>query len=219
MVTRISEETGNPIIKVPAGHDQSINNTGWRVIVKASEVDSSDPMSVLKNEMKILNSSEALMRFATPTAEGQRARNAKIALCSVQNLTKVGREFLQEKFDNAVAGKAVAKIQSIDKIGSRELIELKLGSDEDFPFFVLLEVHRNSDDKVQGIELFNQRLPVDTFKDIAKFLVDLAKQGPEKSKSSDIVIKTGITLKAEDIDVEGVKAAIKTAAASAIQIK
>lgn len=185
VVTRINEETGNPVIKIPAGHDQAINNAGWQVIVKAGEVDTDDPMSILKNEMKILNSSEALRRFGTPTPEGQRARNAKIALCSVEDLTEVGKKFLKQKFDDAIAGKAVAKIQSIDKLGSRELMELKLGDDNEFPFFVLLEVFRDSNDKVQGIELFNHRLPVDTFKDIAKFLRDLAKEGPEKSKSSD----------------------------------
>lgn len=184
VVVRINEKTDNPVVKIPAGHDQAINNIGWQVIVKASEVDVNDPMSILKNEMRILNSSEALVRFGTPTPEGQRARNAKIALCSVENLTEVGKKFLKQKFDNAIAGKAVAKIQSIDKIGSRELIELKLGDDEEFPFFVLLEVFKDNEDKVHAIEIFNDRLHVETFKDIAKFLKDLAKEGPDKSKSA-----------------------------------
>lgn len=196
MVIRINETTGNPIIKVPAGHDQAINNAGWQVIVKASEVDTKDPMSILKNEMKILNSPEALKRFGTPTPEGQRARNAKIALCSVDDLTEVGKKFLKQKFDDAVAGKAVAKIQSIDKIGSRELIELKLGDSDDFPFFVLLEVRKNSEGKVVGIELFNDRFPVDVFKDLAKFLRDLAKEGPDQSKSSD----TEVAVAGEKLD-------------------
>lgn len=182
VVTGISE-SGNPIVKVPAGYDQAIESHGWKVIVKASEVNANDPAELLRHEMRILNSSEALAIFGQPTPEGQRARNCAIALSSVEHLTKDGREYFDDLFKRTVAGKAVAKVESIDKLGSRELIDLKI-TDGPMTFFVMVEVFKDGDGKVHGVRMLQENLPVEVLKDFAGFLRQLAKEAPESSKSS-----------------------------------
>ncbi len=179
VVTRIND-SGNPVVRVPAGHDRAIENHGWKVIVKASEVSDNDPTNLLAKEMRILNSPEALELFGTPTPEGQRARNCAIALASADQLTTDGRKYLGDLFDKAVAGKAEANIESIDKLGSRELVDVRMKNDN-FTFFFMLEVHRDGDNKVNGIKLFNEHIPVEAFKDVAKFLRELSKEAPQNS--------------------------------------
>jgi hypothetical protein len=185
VVTGISKN-GNPIVKVPAGHDQAIESHGWKVVVKASEVDSNDPVNLLRNEMRILNSPEALATFGQPTPEGQRARNCAIALASVEQITPDGRAYFSDLFDRAVAGKAVAKVESIDKLGSRELIDLKI-TDGPMTFYVMVEVFRDGDDKVVGVRMLQENLPVEVLKDFAGFLRNLAKEAPavEKAEASE----------------------------------
>lgn len=172
-------EAGNPVVTVPAGHDRAIENHGWKVIVKADDVNPDDSADLLAKEMRILNSPEALRNFGTPTAEGQRARNCAISLSSVNSLTAEGHDYLHGLFHRCLAGKAVAKIESIDRLGSRELIDIKM-TDGQFPFFMMLEIFRDGENKVLGIELLNRNLPVENFKDIAKFLRELSKEAPDK---------------------------------------
>lgn len=182
VVTGISD-SGNPIVKIPAGHDQAIESHGWKVIVKASEVDENDPAQLLKQEMRILNSPEALAIFGQPTPEGQRARNCAIALASVEHVTHDGHAYFKDLFDRTFAGKAVAKVESIDKLGSRELIDLKI-TDGPMTFFVMVEVFRDGDGKVNGVRMLQENLPVETLKDFAGFLRNLAKEAPQKSESN-----------------------------------
>lgn len=176
-------ENNKATVKVPStGHE--VSNEGWQVIVKANEVNKDDPVDVLMKELRILNSPEALMRFATPTPEGQAARNNKIVLCSVQDLTQAGHKFVEERLYSAIAGKVSAKIQSVDKLGSRELVVVRMGDDDDFPISTMLEIRKNKDGKVDAISMFDSFLPVEAFKDFAKFLNSLAKQAPAKASVS-----------------------------------
>lgn len=173
---------GKATVKVPST-GQKVNNEGWQVIVRASEVNKNDPADILQKELRILNSPEALMKFATPTPEGQAARKNKIALCSVQDLTRAGHKFVQERLYGAIAGKVSSKVQSVDKLGSRELVVVRMGDDDEFPISTMLEIRKNKDGKVDAISMFDSFLPAEVFRDFAKFLNNLAKQAPSKSES------------------------------------
>ena len=175
------DDNGKATVRVPSGRKTTAG--GWKIIVCANEVNSNDPADLLQKEMRILNSHEALVQFATPTPEGQRARKSAIALASVSDLTEEGRKLVTDRFMDAVHGKAVAKILGVEKLGSVEFVDLKVGEKEEFPFYVMMEVHRDGDNKVRSIRILNERLPSELFNDLAKFLKELAKEMPEKAKA------------------------------------
>ncbi len=176
----ISVKDGKPIVKVPRTGAE-VSNEGWKVIVRANEVNKDDSVDVLQKELRILNSPEALMKFATPTAEGQRARKNKIALCCVDDLTDFGYKLVKDRFINAVKGKATAKVIGVDKLGQMDFVAVQLGDEKDFPFTVMLEIIRDGDGVPMRIRLLNSDLPVEFLKDFAKFLTDLAKEGSAKA--------------------------------------
>lgn len=126
--------------------------------------------------MRILNSPESLKLFATPTPEGQASRKNKICLCSVNQLTDIGKLFIKEKLQKAIQGKSVAKIISIDKMGQTDLVAVRLGDNEEFPFTIAVEIHRDGEGKPQVIRLLNDIMPVEFLKDFGKFLSDLSKE-------------------------------------------
>ena len=126
--------------------------------------------------MRILNSPEALKNFATPTAEGQAARTNKICLCSVENLTDAGRDLVMDRLHSAVAGKATAKVLGVEKIGQMDLVVVKLGDNDDFPFTVAVEIERDGEGQPRLIRVLNSTLPVEFLDDFAKFLRDLGKE-------------------------------------------
>lgn len=171
-----SSEDGKVKIAIPRGKE-GVSQEGWQVIVKASEVDPEDSTNLLHNEMRILNSPEALKLFATPTPEGQAARKNKICLCSADQLTKVGQEFIQEKIEDILAGKTVAKVLSVDKLGQRDLVVVRLGdANEEFPFSTAVEIERDQEGSPVFIRMLNDFLPANILKDFGKFLTDLGKE-------------------------------------------
>jgi hypothetical protein len=179
VVTEITE-SGKAKVHIPRG-SEGVNLEGWQIIVKAEEVDEKDPMNLLKNEMRILNTPEALRLFGTPTPEGEITRTNKICLCSTNQLTEEGRKFIKQKFNDAVYGRAVAKVISVDKLGQTDLVALRLGDNEEFPFTIALEIMRDGDGKPELIRMLNEILPVEFLADFAKFLTKLAKEGKAKA--------------------------------------
>lgn len=87
-----------------------------------------------------------------------------------------------EKIKLAIAGKLSAKLHSAQKVGSVEMMELKIGDDEQYPYFVMMEVARDSEGGVRGIKLWNESLPGEVLADFAKFLSGLAKEVSKTDK-------------------------------------
>jgi hypothetical protein len=135
--------------------------------------------------MRILNSPEALKRFATPTAEGQRNRKPIVAFASVNDLTEAGHNFIMERFQNAIIGKTQAKVLGIDKLGSVDFVTLKLGDNEDFPFTIMMDIARDAENKPVQVRILNSSLPVEILKDFAKFLGQIAKEGKAVANASE----------------------------------
>lgn len=178
----VTEVSKNKVkISIPRGSD-SVTKNDFRVIVKADDVDNEDSINLLQNEMRILNSPEALKLFATPTPEGQSSRKNKICLCSVDQLTDYGKDFIMDTFIDAIHGKVTAKVISVDKVGQVDLVAVRLGDNEEFPFTIAVEIHRDGDGSPQIIRMLNEALPVEILPDFAEFLDNLAKE--RKSESS-----------------------------------
>ena len=163
---------GKPQVKIPRG-TEGVSQSGWRVIVKASEVDFNKPESILYNELKILDTPEALKKFATPTDSGQSNRNLQVCLCSSENLTEEGKQFFNSKFLESLE-KSTAKVLSVDKIGSLERIALKIEGESDYPYYMDCEVSRDGEGNIIYVRLFNEYLDKNMLKDVGKFLSSLS---------------------------------------------
>jgi hypothetical protein len=102
-------------------------------------------------------------------------------ISDVSSITKEGKDFIIQRLNEALDNKVVARIENIDKLGSIEFMSVTLGEDKDFPITLMVEVARDSEDKVAAIRILNESIPGDALADFAKFL-----RGLLKSTSSDL---------------------------------
>ena len=61
-------------------------------------------------------------------------------------------------------------------MGQTDLVAVRLGDNEEFPFTIAVEIHRDGEGKPQVIRLLNDIMPVEFLKDFGKFLSDLSKE-------------------------------------------
>jgi hypothetical protein len=92
-------------------------------------------------------------------------------------LTDEGKIYLNEQVIAAICGKVEAKLLGVEKLASRELLELRIGEnkDDEFPMRIFVEVAKDSEDKTTAVRFLNEALPVSVLKDFADFLKSLTK--------------------------------------------
>lgn len=94
---------------------------------------------------------------------------------SASDLSEDGREYVTDLFRKAIAGKVKASLVGVEQVGQIDFVIVSLG-DEEFPFRVFLEIHRDENGKAKYINLMDGFLPVEILADLAKFLKSLTKK-------------------------------------------